>query len=56
MGAAEKRELIRQYWGYTGTDQDRSHEFRGDRVARETIYVAGPFEAPASRARRLAAP
>ena len=31
-------------------------EFRGDRVARETIYVTEPWEAPESRARWRAAP
>jgi SnoaL-like protein len=32
------------------------HEFRGDRIARETIYFAEPFEAPAWRAQWRAAP
>ena len=31
-------------------------EFRGDKVARETIYVAEPWEAPDWRARWRAAP
>ena len=32
------------------------HEFRGDRVARETIYVTEPWDAPEWRARWRAAP
>jgi hypothetical protein len=32
------------------------HEFRGDRIARETIYVVEPFEAPEWRAQWRAAP
>jgi ketosteroid isomerase-like protein len=32
------------------------HEFRGDRIAVETIYYAEPFEAPEWRARWRAAP
>lgn len=32
------------------------HEFRGDRIARETIYYAEPFEAPEWRAKWRAAP
>lgn len=31
------------------------HEFRGDRIARETIYYAEPFEAPEWRSRWRAA-
>jgi hypothetical protein len=31
------------------------HQFRGDRIARETIYVAEPFEAPEWRAQWRAA-
>lgn len=32
------------------------HEFRGDKIAKETIYYAEPFEAPEWRARWRAAP
>ena len=32
------------------------HEFRGDRIAAETIYYAEPFEAPEWRAQWRAAP
>jgi ketosteroid isomerase-like protein len=32
------------------------HEFRGDKIARETIYVAEPWEAPEWRAKWRAAP
>jgi SnoaL-like domain len=32
------------------------HEFRGDRIARETIYYAEPFDAPEWRAQWRAAP
>jgi hypothetical protein len=32
------------------------HQFRGDRIARETIYFAEPFEPPEWRAQWRAAP
>ena len=32
------------------------HEYRGDKIARETIYYAEPFEAPEWRAKWRAAP
>ena len=32
------------------------HEFRGEKIARETIYYAEPFDAPAWRAQWRAVP
>jgi hypothetical protein len=59
MNEVERRAQIRRYREYTVRDQDIAHEiyhddaileFRGDKVARETIYVTEPWDAPEWRA------
>lgn len=44
MGDAERRPLIRQYWEYTGRDQDISHEIFHDDAVLEFPQSGERFE------------
>ncbi|HEY6777139.1 MAG TPA: nuclear transport factor 2 family protein [Thermoleophilaceae bacterium] len=44
MGDAERRALIRQYWEYTGRDQDISHEIFHDDAVLEFPQSGERFE------------
>jgi hypothetical protein len=53
MDECERRPQIQRSWEAPGVDPDVS---RGDNVARETIYVTEPWEAPEWRRPWRAAP
>jgi hypothetical protein len=49
------RALLKRHWEFAASDQDITHEiylleFRGERVARETIYIGEGWTAPEWRA------